>query len=274
MNTAAGPKARVFVAVGSALPDPLTLVAATQLALVAGGKLAALFVEDISLLRLAKLPIAFEIGAALPTPRPFGAADVERGFKVQAAELRRALAEVANAVQLDFTFDIVRGKPASALLEASAEQDLIVLAGAAAGVFTHHPHASIVRNALRDGISGIRSRRVQSVAAVLQSGPSVQRVLAIARRLARANSASLILFVATNDARDAQLTTLAGKWPDEHGASARIIALPDRTPESLAKLVAQTGSQVLFWPAEGNLEMASAVEPLLAAISRPLVVVR
>jgi hypothetical protein len=268
---AAGPRARVIVAVGSTSPDPLTLAAAAQLAQAVGGELAALFVEDINLLRLAELPIAFEIGAALPTPRPLAAADVERGFKVQADELRRALAEIANALQLDFTFDVVRGKPASALFEASAEQDLIVLAGAAARAFAHHPLASVVRHALR---AGVKSRRAQPVAAMLQAGPSAQRVLAAAHGLARAGAAELVLLLATNNAGDTQLAATVENWLAEEGSSARIIAVPDSTPENVAKLVALAGAHVLFWPADGNLEMAAAVEPLLAAISCPLIVVR
>jgi hypothetical protein len=271
---AAGPRSRVIVAVGSTSPDPSTLAAAAQLAQLVDGELAALFVEDVNLLRLAELPIAFESSAALPTARPLQVADVERAFKKEAHEFKRALTEIASALQLDFTFDVVRGKPASVLFEAATERDLVVLAGAAARALTHHTPAKIVRHALRAAASGVKSRRAQPVAAVLQSGACVQRVLAVAHGLAIESGAELILVLAPGDAHNAPLTAMVERWLEEQGASARIVVLPNSVPENVAKLVAEAGSQLLIWPGDGNLEFASAVEPLLAAISCPLIVVR
>jgi hypothetical protein len=272
--TAAGSRVRVIVAVGSTSPDPLTLAAAAQLAQAVGGELAALFVEDINLLRLAELPFAFEIGATLPTPRPLATRDVERAFRAQAADSRRALAEIANALQLDFTFEIVRGKPASALFEASAEQDLIVLAGTATRVFAHNTPASTARHALRTSASPVKSRRAQPVAAMLEAGPSAQRVLAVALELARAGGADLILLLAADESRNAPLAAVVENWLEDRRASARIIALPDSTPDRVARLVAQAGAHALLWPGDGDLEIMAKVEPLLAAISCPLIVVR
>jgi len=272
--TATGPRARVIVAVGSTPSDSLTLAAAAQLAQAVGGQLTALFVEDINLLKLAELPFAFELGATLPTPRPLATRDVERAFRAQADELRRTLAEVANAFRLDFTFSIVRGKPANALFEASAEQDLIVLAGAAARALGHYGPASAVRRALRAATKSPGPRTAQPVAAVLQEGPCAQRMLAVAHGLAQACAAELIFFLAPNEAGDMPDAAVIQNWLEQQGASASIVALHDSAPDSVAKLAAQAGAQALLWPGDGDLAIATKVERLLAAISCPLIVVR
>jgi hypothetical protein len=270
----ATPRARVVVAVGSNSPDPPTLAAAAQLAQVVGGELAALFVEDVDLLRLAELPVAFEISATLPTPRPFAASDLERGFKIQAEELRRALAEVAGVLQLEFTFDVVRGKTAAALFDASAERDLVVLAGAAARALRHHAPPRVVRHALRAAVAGVKSRRVQPVAAALQSSVCAPRVLAVAHALARESGAALLVLLNARDASDAALAATVENWLEDQGASARIVAVPGGTPEEIAEHVAQADARALFWPGDGNFEMATSVEPLLMTIRCPLIVVR
>ena len=268
------PKSRVIVAVGSAFPDPSTLAAAAQLAHAVDGTLAALFVEDIDLLRLAELPFAFEIGATLPTPRPLATRDVERAFRAQADEIRRALAEIAHAHRLDLTFDIVRGRPARVLFEASVAHDIIVFASAAARTRSHSPLASVLRNALRATAPGARLWHGRTVAAVLQTGPAMRRVLAAAHRLARTNAAELRLFVAADSAQDTALADVVNTWLVEQGATARIALLQDRAPERVAALLTRAGAHALLWSGDGDPETAAQVEPLLAVINCPLIVVR
>ncbi len=179
---APGGGSRVIVAVGPAAPDSPALAAAAQLAQSAGAELAALFVEDINLLRLAELPFALEIGTASATMRPFAAPDVERALKRQAGELRRTLAEMAHAAQLDWTFGMVRGRPVSVLLEAAGEGDLVVLASSMVRTFAHAGLASAMRSALSATLPGKKPRRARPVAAALQPGPNALRVLAVAYR--------------------------------------------------------------------------------------------
>lgn len=274
MNADAVTRSRVIVAIGSSSPDPATLGAAARLAHVVRGELAALFVEDINLLRLAELPIAFEIGAALPTPRRLAPADIERGFRSEADALRQALAEIGNALQLDFTFDVVRGNPAHVLFDASSERDLIVLAGTATRALTHRPSASIVRHALRAATSGPAARHKGPVAAMLHAGSSAIRVLAVAHELAQADAAELVLLLEASDDSDPSLVQTVERWLKEQAATARVFALGGNTLSQMADIMAQTGSRVLFWPGDGEREMTAAAQPLLASISCPLVVVR
>lgn len=267
-----GSRLRVFVAVGPAAADPLALAAAAQLAQAAGAELTALFVEDTNLLRLAELPFAMEIGATFAAPRRLTTFDVERAFKNQADELRRALAEISSTLKLELSFDVVRGRPARVLLEAAGETDLIVLASAAVRSLTHAASASIVRSVLHAASSGAKLRRPQPVAAVIRSGPAGLRALAAARSLAQASAADLVLFITGHGAEGAELSAEVAAWLEERGATARVVQLPDAAPDRVAEIVASENLRALFWPGNGELEVAAAV--LLESINCPLIVVR
>ena len=269
--TAPSVRSRVIVAVGPAAPDSPALTAAAQLARSGGAELAALFIEDINLLRLAELPFALEIGTVSATMRRLVVSDVERALKRQADELRRTLAEMALVVQLDCTFGMARGRPVRVLLEAAGEGDLVVLASGVVRTFAHAELASAMRSALNATLPGTKPRRARPVAAALQPGPNALRVLAAAQQLTQASAAGLMLFLA---GEDAEFPAMVDAWLDERGITARITLLPDLAPAQIAKLVADEDLNALFWPGDGVQEMASEVEALLDAISCPLIVVR
>jgi hypothetical protein len=267
-------RTRVIVAIGPAAPDSLALIAAAQLARSAGAELAALFVEDINLLRLAELPFALEIGAASATMRRVVASEIEHALKRQAGELRRALAEAVHAARLDWTFGTVRGKPVRVLLEASAEGDLVVLASSAVRTLAHTELAGAMRTALNAISAGAKPRQARPVAVALQPGQDALRTLAAAHRLARENATGLVLFLAETGTDGAELPAMVDAWLVEHDATARIVPLLDVTPEHIAELVAWEDPAVLFWPGDGVQEFAPEIEALLEAIRCPLIVVR
>ncbi|MFN7087666.1 MAG: hypothetical protein ACK4N4_13735 [Burkholderiales bacterium] len=266
-------RSRVIVAVGPAAPDPLLLAVAARLARSGDAELATLFVEDINLLRLAELPFAIEIGMASSTMRRLGVSDIERALKRQAAELRGVLAEITAAAQLDWTFEMVRGRPARVLLQAAGKGDLVVLTGAAVRTLAHTALTGAMRSALAGILPGARPRRAQPVAAALHPGPGALRVLAAAHRLAQANAADLLLLHARGGAQEKELLLLAEDWLGERGAAARLMPVRDLAPASIAQALAGARLEALFWPGDGVQEIESEVEALTAAIGCPLIVV-
>lgn len=266
-----GARSRVIVAIGPASPDPAALIAAAQLAQSAGAELAALFIEDINLLRLAELPFAQEIGMASATMRRLVSADVERALKRQAGELRHALAETAHAVRLEWTFGTARGRPARVLLEAAGEGDFVVLASTAVRTLPHATLAGGVRSALRATLQAAKPRRMRTVAAVLQ-GSGALKVLVAAQQLAQSSAADLMLFLA--GAQDAEFLALVEAWLGERGVAARITPLPGLEPAQVAQLAADEDISAIFWPGDGVEDIEPEVVALLEAISCPLVVVR
>ena len=271
-NPLAVSRSRVLVAVGPATANSRALAAAAQLAQTSGAELAALFVEDINLLRLAELPFAFEIGPTSPTPRPLVAADMERTFRSQADQIRQAFAELASTLPFSFSFEIARGRPVHALLAASATQDLVVLSGSAAQSFTHVSALDVVTKALRRPADRMKSRG-RPVIAVLQSPATALRVLAAAHVLASTAQTDLMLLVGNED-DDEILTTSIRDWLVARQLNVPITFLPDLDPESTAALLAENDPLALFWPGAGGSEIAPEIDALLAALACPLVIVR
>ena len=266
------PRPRVLVAVGPATADSRALAAAAQLAQTSGAEFAALFVEDINLLRLAELPFAFEVGLTSSTPRPLVAADIERTFRNQANQLRHALSELASALQFSFSFEIARGRPAHALLAASAAQDLVVLSGNAARSFAHVSALDVVREALRRPADRATTRK-RPVVAVLQSPATAPRVLAAAQLLASTVQTELILLVGGEQGH-AGLAKTIRDWLAARHLHAPITLLPELDPESTAALLAENDPLALFWPGDGESTIAPEIDALLTALACPLVIVR
>lgn len=272
-SKASSARQRVIVAVGSDAPDPLALSAAAQLARSAGAELAALFVEDINLLRLAELPFAFEIGPSSATARRLEVSEVERAFRHRAEELRNALAETASELEVSLTFETARGRPARVLLEAAAENDLVVLAASSLRVSAGLPAATVVCDALRS-VMPSKSARMGPVAAVLRSAVMVPRVLSTAYGLAQRSGTDLVVFLAEQDEEPGNAISIANTWLAEHDAAADMRPLPDVAPVRIASLIADQGPAALFWAGTDEPGIAAEIETLLATVGCPLIVVR
>ena len=149
-----------------------------------------------------------------------------------------------------------------------------MLAGAETRALAHRAPASMVRHALRTVEAGTASGRSQPVAAVINAESSAPRMLAIAHELAQASSAELVLLLAAHGGSDPLLVPLVECWLGDRDATARVTMLADNNLARLTDVVARTGPRLLLWPGNGNTEMSSVAQPLLAAISCPLVVVR
>jgi hypothetical protein len=106
------------------------LEAAAKLAVRLEAELIGLFVEDVDLLNLAALPLSREALMLSRSGRLLDPEQIERELKSKAAVARRALAQTAAALHLDWSFWIARGRVEAELLAAALEADLVALAGA------------------------------------------------------------------------------------------------------------------------------------------------
>lgn len=159
------------------------------------------FIEDESLLNLAALPFARHIGPGDEAGRELDSATILHQFEAHANRARRALELAAREHDLGWSFHVIRGQPTLETLPLG-ERDLLVIEAAsrpfvrdfrlesrwlAAALQSHHP-ILLVRNP---------GRRTDGIVALLQGcGPSAERVIAIATRLADAASRALTILLA------------------------------------------------------------------------------
>jgi nucleotide-binding universal stress UspA family protein len=118
---------RILVALDASPRSLSALHAAVELAAKMEAELSGLFVEDVDLLNLAEAPYAREILYATAGEVSLNRAGMERKFKAQAEQARKALAAAAERAQVPWSFRTVRGKVAPEVVAAAGGADLIML---------------------------------------------------------------------------------------------------------------------------------------------------
>ena len=117
---------RVIVGLDPVLQSRAMLEAAVELAERMEAELIGLFVENQDLLHFAGLPFAREVGFASATRRTLDVESMERSLRALAKEARQKLASVAGRTPVQWSFRVVRGSPAAALLAMVEESDLVI----------------------------------------------------------------------------------------------------------------------------------------------------
>jgi hypothetical protein len=98
-----------------------TLQAIAALAAETQADVLGVFIEDTSLLELARLPFAAEVGHASALPRGLDVETLERALRFHAEALRRALAAAFEPSGVQWSFRVARQPPSQALAAALAE---------------------------------------------------------------------------------------------------------------------------------------------------------
>ena len=101
--------------------------AAAQLAAEMQAELQGLFVEDVDLLRLAKLPFASEMPLPCAVPRQLESARIQCAFRAHAEKVRQALAEAADRLRLRWSFQVLQGDVVRTSRALAEEAELLIL---------------------------------------------------------------------------------------------------------------------------------------------------
>ncbi|MFP4345164.1 MAG: universal stress protein [Anaerolineales bacterium] len=118
---------RILVALDASAHSRAALRAALELASRFGAQLEGLFVEDVTLLRLAALPFAQEVGHYSAIRRGIDQQQVERQLHVRSVQIRRTFYLRAREAGVDCTFRVVRGIVVTEVLTSAEEADVVVL---------------------------------------------------------------------------------------------------------------------------------------------------
>lgn len=108
-----------MVAVDASAASRLALELAADLAAALGTRLTGLYVEEQGLLHAAGLPFVRSVGAQSGRATPFTPDELERQWRALAVRARDMLMRIADARQLDWSFEVTRG-PAGEVLRAAA----------------------------------------------------------------------------------------------------------------------------------------------------------
>ena len=118
---------RILVALDGSPHSLAALQAAVTLARELEAELIGLFVEDVNLVRLARLPFTQEIQLTTARRQPLDSREMDQALRWQAKRLRRALQEAAAAANIPAQFKSVRGLVPAAVVAAALDADLLIL---------------------------------------------------------------------------------------------------------------------------------------------------
>ncbi len=121
------PRPRILVGVDSSRASLAALKVAAEVAALMQAELAALYVEDVNLLRLCGLPFVREVGSYSATLRPLDSTTLEREFRLLAARMRHAVAQTAVSAKVSWSFRVRRGQVDAEMLQAAGDASLVTL---------------------------------------------------------------------------------------------------------------------------------------------------
>lgn len=253
---------RVLLALDTSPRSRAALELATALAAQLDAKLAGLFVEDVNLLRLGALPFTREIGPFSRISRPVELHEMEQSLRREAAAAQRLLAEAADALQLQWSFQIARGQVAAELFSLAADSDLIVLGKQA-------------RLGMRLFGAAVSNRRPPGtvapgpVLAVFDGSPASRRALQLASRLAQTGAAELRLLVPEPEFSRCVAEAVSLLPPELAHPACRTIP-----PADFAALAAATRDEqasMLVLAGDGGLRGGTGFATLLNEVDCPVI---
>jgi nucleotide-binding universal stress UspA family protein len=268
---------RIVVAFDTTPVGEAALEAALGLAEILHAEIAGLFVEDVGLVRMAALPFTRELGLTSAALRPIESADIERALKLQAAQSRAWLEATAAALNVPWSFQVVRGESVNAALEFTRESALLVMGSASAGVVGRSIRL-VERAGARPSATArgtFHHLRARPITMLFDGSERSLRALAAAHTLASRAASRLTLLVVAENAEDYdRRRQQARSWLAEQGGTAKFVWLKSRDAKSVAQAAGAEHASALVW----HEETAAPPDPralrrLLAEMGCPLILV-
>jgi hypothetical protein len=267
---------RVLVVLEPGMNRESTLRAVISLGGEAGTVIEALFVEDVTLLRVSRLPVAREITLEA-RERVVAPDQVETQYRVLATRLRAQLETEADRVGLRCEFRMVRGDVTTELLRAASLADVLVLA---------HSRIEVARAlSQRLPLCDLLAKGPSVLAFVQERWSTGRRVLALFAGDQRPNALRVALAVAKREAlelsillpRDLARTGMQADIMEAIGGQAGTARFREIARVNVGELLRASiaeDARVLVLPAEQAVEDPLLVTELLKRASCSIITVR
>ena len=271
---------RILVALDSSPQSLAVLEAAAELAAALQAELAGLFVEDITLLQVAELPLTQQITFS-GRLRDVGRDDIERQFRIQADQGRQALVTLAERLQVRWSFHITRGRVASVIMAEAHDSDLIALARRTGTLLAGRGLGTAAQALLAKGIPpvialGGKARQDLPVAVLFGGDDASRSALVLANRLARQNGLGLIVLLpGSSPAATLELRATAEQQLAGHGSSTIHYWNLDPSKETALELRrVSAAATALILPGSSPLLPTHELDEILEQLEAPVLVVR
>ncbi len=262
------PIRRILVALDASPHSLASLEMAAAMAEKFDAELVGIYIEDINLIRLARLPITREVGFYSASLRQVELTHVERQLRAQARTARRALALIVEGTQVPWTFRVARGAINTELLTAALDADLLILGkvgwsgrrqiGSTAQVAViQSPHHTMIYQ------RGVDLQR--PILIIYDGSITGELALATANQLKTEESLVTVLIVADVPERAETLKHDVMRWSQNHDLEPRFLWLSRIDGELIARLAWSEGFGLVVLPAESG---SLSDETLLRLVDR------
>lgn len=271
---------RILVALDASAHSLAALEAAANVAAQLEAELSGLFVEDITLLHLAGLPFAREVGFPSAMSRPLNGNSVERMLRTMAIQARAALGAVAEKRNLRWSFQVARGSVVAELLRAAVEADLLALGVAGHGLTSRTRLGSTALSILTRAPANVlllhQGCQIKAPALiVLDCSPAALSAFPTALVLAAVSAGPLGIFILADEPGLAQkrwdqiAPVLAAK-----GLDARRRSLRSQDLGQLAQIAKAEGAGVVIVAADSRFLENGSLQAALQDLPCPAFIVR
>jgi nucleotide-binding universal stress UspA family protein len=271
------PIRRILVALDASPHSLAAMQVAIELAAQLGAQVDGLFVEDITLLNLSDLPMARELVAYATRARHLDRMRMAEQLQLQARMARKALAEVAEKAQVQWSFRVARGIISAELLAAAEEMDLILLGRTGwsnrrrvgsttlAVASQSGRHTFIIRRGAHLGLP---------VGIVYDGSIHAQKAMNTAVDLLRYQEGYLIIIIRAQDLETARLLqTEIAAWVRERNLHAHYRWLVGEDLVGLNSLIQEERCGILVLPAEVEALQGDKLQPVLDQVQCPVLLV-
>lgn len=274
---------RILVPLDASAHSRAALEAAAKLAASLGAELSGLYVEDAELLDLCRYPFAREVGLMPARTRHLESADLERDFRIQAEQIRRMLAMLADASDINWSLTVRRGRVLAEILEQAASADLTVL-GRVGRTLSRASMGSTVRQLIEQGhgmtlILQAGFQLVSPVLTVYNGSEQSMRAVSIAISLARSAGGELEILIPAQTEEEFsslrnELLTAAEISPQTQGMQLRFRRIRTEVAPALVTVLRAEYRQPLVLPVDTIDGEAEAIQRLINRIDNPILLVR
>jgi nucleotide-binding universal stress UspA family protein len=259
---------RVVVALDASPASLVALEAAVEIASWAGAELLGLFVEDIELLRAARMPEVRQVLLASGTGDAFECEALEAQLRELARRAQAALLAAADRGRVTASFRVARGAVARELIAACEASDLLVLGCSSRPASGRQRLGRTARAAVESAPGPLLVLREVArrgpLCAVFGRGRPEGSALSVASRLAAARGVPL-LAIAAAATREAALE-LAGEAADAIAASGhqgRVLPIAPAEAAHVAAVLTAHAPGLLVLEAPGPIASGPSLERLL-----------
>jgi len=243
---------RILVSISLSATPRSVEYALTSLWTRESAEITGLFIEDLEVLNLSRLPVSREVRYEDASSRVPDAADMERQIRAQGRRVRAAFESRAHAMNVASSFRVTRGPLTRCLLEACAGFDVLVVASARDWMARRLSLRMQIPELLASGprtlvIVQEPPESVGCVAVVYQDSASGAAALRMAADIARAEGLALSVLLPAPAAHLGRLRAQAAEIVRDYPAVSYLRLAPDGAAE-IAGATARASARVLILP--------------------------